>query len=264
MDLRIFLMLILVGIVVYGFIEIFRKTKILNFIVKKSSDSKEEDISSEEKIEESSSSLETVASYKENYSAESLLKENSVVSSHEVLKMQEKTPKVTLMKSDIVGSTVNILGKDQDISPGEVISLYIFPQSRKTINGKILYLALKSLNLEFGDTGIFHRVEKLEGSNQAQFSLAVAKEPGSFDLDNMFSSEYPGIVLFTVLSGPSAPLFAFEEMLSAARKIACKLMAEMCDKSGKKLTHHTLEFYRDQVRNSQRRKIFNKEEVLEV
>lgn len=253
MGLQILLLVVIVSIISYGLYELLLKELVLKSISQRKDKSKSNnDLIPQEKVAASS----------DRYEPSKVLNENAVISGMDVDTMKEDKPKVTLMKNKISGSTTNVLMLKDKIKSSEIISIYIFPQNKKDVDGKILYLALKSLNLVFSDTGIFHRVEDIKSSKQAQFSLALSKEPGVFDLDKMFESSYPGVVLFMVLNSPSSPMFAFEEMLSTARKLSCRLMGDLCDASMNKLTPQSIESTRDKVREYQRKKVFSKEEQL--
>src|SRR5690554_8044549 len=79
---------------------------------------------------------------------------------------------------------------------------------------------------------IFHRHESASSSSDKLFSMANALNPGVFDLDNLddgFSTR--SLCFFMSLPGPRQPKQAFELMLTAARKLASDLGAELKDRS---------------------------------
>ncbi len=55
------------------------------------------------------------------------------------------------------------------------------------------------------------------------FSVASLREPGTFDLEAMATTQYPGVALFVVLPGPAAAADAIDEMVFTARALAAQL-----------------------------------------
>jgi FtsZ-interacting cell division protein ZipA len=78
-----------------------------------------------------------------------------------------------------------------------VVSAYVLAEHQE-YTGYALLQALTICDLHYDHVSqIFH---KYGGNKQPWFSLAVAKEPGVFDFDQLGSVTYPGVVLFMDLS----------------------------------------------------------------
>jgi cell division protein ZipA len=115
--------------------------------------------------------------------------------------------------------------------------------------GQRLLESLTAEGLSFGKYDIFHR---LHGDGRPVFSVASLREPGTFDLEQMPFTSYPGIALFAVLPGPVSAAEAFDQMLFTARALATLLEGALADERGVPLTalrvtrlrEETLEFER--------------------
>ena len=64
------------------------------------------------------------------------------------------------------------------------------------------------------------------------------RDPGTFDVKTMAATQYPGILVFTVLPGPVGASEAFDEMLFTARALATHLDGALADEKGVPLTAH--------------------------
>ena len=95
--------------------------------------------------------------------------------------------------------------------------------------------ALQAEGLRFGRYQIFHR---LHDDGRPIFSVASLKDPGTFDPQTMPGTEYPGVLVFTVLPGPVGAGEAFDEMLFTARALATHLGGALADEKGVPLTAH--------------------------
>jgi cell division protein ZipA len=115
--------------------------------------------------------------------------------------------------------------------------------------GQRVLEALAAEGLGFGKYDIFHR---LHADGRPVFSVASLREPGTFDLEQMPGTTYPGIALFAVLPGPVPAAEAFDQMLFTARALATLLEGALADERGVPLTalrvarlrEETLEFER--------------------
>jgi cell division protein ZipA len=101
--------------------------------------------------------------------------------------------------------------------------------------GERILESLQAEGLQFGRYDIFHR---LHDNGRPLFSVASLKDPGTFDLQAMPQTEYPGVLVFTVLPGPAAAGEAFDEMLFTARALATHLGGALADDKGVPLTAH--------------------------
>ncbi len=134
----------------------------------------------------------------------------------------------------------------RDTAPKQkIIALRVIsPPGGARFAGDALRNALEREGLSFGRYSIFHR--ELE-DNQVLFSVASLVEPGSFDLAEMPTREYPGVSLFAVLPGPFTGTRVFDEMLSAGRHLATKLGGLLQDDKRQPLTGQKVLDLRDSV-----------------
>ena len=135
------------------------------------------------------------------------------------------------------------------LSPDEqskVISIRMLPQTDQLLSGEQLALALRAAGLQYGKFDIFHRIDTLNPP-QALFSVASLVEPGSFDLNQVEDSEYPGINFFMVLPGPDDMMAAFDEMLTAASSVAESLGANLFDERGSTLSVQRARYMREEL-----------------
>ncbi len=135
------------------------------------------------------------------------------------------------------------------LSPDEqsrVITIRVLPQTGQLLSGKQLALALRAAGLQYGKFDIFHRVDPQKPAH-ALFSVASLVEPGSFDLNQLEKSEFPGINFFMVLPGPDHILAAFDEMLSAASSLAESLEANLFDERGSTLSVQRARYMREEM-----------------
>jgi len=139
------------------------------------------------------------------------------------------------------------------------------PQSRRVERRKILSLRLaiapqryegakllESLlaeSLQHGKYGIFHR---LHTDGNIVFSVASMVEPGTFDLEKMSETMYPGITMFTQLPGPVPGMHALNELIACARRLQANLGGTLQDERGVPLTVHRIERMRQEVREFER------------
>jgi cell division protein ZipA len=139
------------------------------------------------------------------------------------------------------------------------------PQSRRVERRKILSLRLaiapqrlegakllESLlaeSLQHGKYGVFHR---LHADGTIVFSVASMVEPGSFELEKMSETLYPGITMFTQLPGPVPGMHALNELIACARRLQANLGGTLQDERGVPLTVHRIERMRQEVREFER------------
>ncbi len=115
-------------------------------------------------------------------------------------------------------------------------------------SGNKLLGALKSEGLEFGRYDIFHRARE---DGRLLFSVASLLEPGSFDLQQMPDTSYPGVSLFAVFPGPEHAPLVFDDMLAMARRLADRLGATLQDERGQPLGIHRMLAIREELAHFQ-------------
>jgi cell division protein ZipA len=112
-------------------------------------------------------------------------------------------------------------------------------------SGAHLRTALEAESLHFGKYQIFHRTTPQDA---VVFSVASMLEPGSFDLDQMFHEQYPGIVLFAQLPCAVDGLTVLSELISCARKLQQTLGGVVQDDLAAPLLAPRIEQLRKEVR----------------
>ncbi len=133
-------------------------------------------------------------------------------------------------------------------TPPEVISFYVMARKPGTFYGKRLLEALREVNVVYGDYQIFHRYEHQDGTGNKIFSIALAVEPGVFELSKMDTLATPGVVLFFEVTSPNQSIAAFELMLRTAKLLANRLDGEIKDGERKPLMLNTIEKIRERIR----------------
>src|SRR5262249_11123531 len=130
----------------------------------------------------------------------------------------------------------------------KILSVRIASSPQK-IEGAKLMEALLAESLQHGKYGIFHRVHS-DGS--VVFSIASMVEPGTFDLEKMSETLYPGVTMFTQLPGPVPGMHALNELIACARRLQANLGGTLQDERGVPLTVHRIERMRQEVREFER------------
>jgi cell division protein ZipA len=126
------------------------------------------------------------------------------------------------------------------------LRLAIAPQR---IEGAKLQESLLAESLQHGKYGIFHR---LHADGNIVFSVASMVEPGTFELEKMNETMYPGITMFTQLPGPVPGMHALNELIACARRLQANLGGTLQDERGVPLTVHRIERMRQEVREFER------------
>lgn len=117
------------------------------------------------------------------------------------------------------------------------------------IDGSRLRAALEAEQLQHGKYAVFHR---LHDNGASIFSVASMVEPGTFDLEKMAETQYPGITLFAQLPGPVPGMHALNELVACARRLQQNLNGTLQDDRGVPLTVHRIERMRQEVREFER------------
>jgi len=115
----------------------------------------------------------------------------------------------------------------------KILALRVTSMAPERFGGADLLDALRSEGLSFGRYEIFHR---LHDDGRPIYSVASLKEPGTFDLEAMPETDYPGVAMFAVLPGPVSAAEAFDEMIFSARALATHLNGALADERGAPLT----------------------------
>ncbi|OUR68150.1 hypothetical protein A9Q80_02965 [Cycloclasticus sp. 46_83_sub15_T18] len=111
-----------------------------------------------------------------------------------------------------------------------VVQLLVVAKSGSVMAGSELLAAFSELELEFGDMGVFHRYQSLDGADKAEcFHVANMLEPGTFPVDSMAEFSSTGLVLFFQSSDVVGSEQVFEDMLTAARALAELFDASLID-----------------------------------
>jgi cell division protein ZipA len=118
--------------------------------------------------------------------------------------------------------------------------------STPRFSGAHLRSALEGESLGFGKYQIFHRTTPAGGP---LFSVASMLEPGTFDLEQMFHEQYPGIVLFAQLPAALDGMSVLGELIACARKLQQSLGGVLQDEQGTPLLALRIEQLRREVRD---------------
>jgi cell division protein ZipA len=130
----------------------------------------------------------------------------------------------------------------------KILSLRI-AMAPQRVEGAKLMEALLAESLQHGKYSIFHR---LHTDGSVIFSVASMVEPGTFDLEKMGETLYPGITMFAQLPGPVPGMHALNEVIACARRLQANLGGTLQDERGVPLTVHRIERMRQEVREFER------------
>jgi cell division protein ZipA len=111
-------------------------------------------------------------------------------------------------------------------------------------SGEELRAALESEGLRHGKYDVFHQ---LTAEGASVFSVASMVEPGTFDLEQMNDSQYPGVTLFAQLPGPIPGSHALQQLVTCGRRLQETLGGTLQDERGVPLTVHRTERLRQDV-----------------
>lgn len=142
------------------------------------------------------------------------------------------------VESDVADAQV------QSDSKSDIIVLYILAKPSNLLTGDKINSAAQANGLIFGDMNIFHR---LDGDEQAVFSLANMIEPGNFDPDSIHEMTTTGLTMFMQISGLSNPADDFDEMLRCAYHMSEMLGATLCSHRRQPITQADAEYYRNLI-----------------
>ncbi len=145
----------------------------------------------------------------------------------------------------------NTRSEEPEESPVLVISV----AGRQPLNGKMLFKLVEACGMEFGEMKIFHRHEDGPNQGSVQFSMANAIKPGYFEIDEKENFSTPAVTFFLEMSQPRDLMNAFECMLGTAQAVSENLDGVMKDENRSVLRPQTIEHYRQQVRDFERRRL---------
>jgi cell division protein ZipA len=117
--------------------------------------------------------------------------------------------------------------------PQKIFAVRVTASGTSRLSGERVIESLHAEGLQFGKYQIFHR---LHDNGRPVFSVASLRDPGTFDLQEMPQTQYPGVLVFVVLPGPVQAGEAFDEMLFTARALATHLGGTLADEQGTPLT----------------------------
>jgi cell division protein ZipA len=140
----------------------------------------------------------------------------------------------------------------------EVLVISVVAREADGFKGPALLQNILESGLRFGDMDIFHRHESMAGNGEILFSMANAKKPGTFDLDDMDMFSTPVVSFFLQLPGPRHPKQAFDLMIAAARKLSTELNGDLKDDKRSVLTAQTIEHYRQRIAEFERKLLSHK------
>jgi cell division protein ZipA len=125
-------------------------------------------------------------------------------------------------------------------------------------SGDDLYQLMLACGLIYSDQKFFQRHE--DGPNQGpiQFWVANLIEPGTFNLVEIDIWFTRGVTFFMTLPGAHDTLRAFYYMLETAQCLAHNLGGELHDEKHSALCSQTIEHYRQQIREFERRSMFKR------
>jgi cell division protein ZipA len=118
-------------------------------------------------------------------------------------------------------------------APQKIIAIRVTALAPARFDGAELLESLRAEGLGFGRYEIFHH---LHDDGRPIFSVASLKEPGTFDIESMETTQYPGVAMFAVLPGPVPAADAFDDMIFTARALATHLNGALADERGAPLT----------------------------
>ncbi|MBK6348943.1 MAG: cell division protein ZipA C-terminal FtsZ-binding domain-containing protein [Steroidobacteraceae bacterium] len=117
--------------------------------------------------------------------------------------------------------------------PQKILAIRVTAAAPARFDGAQLLAALRAEGLGFGRYEIFHCLHE---DGRPIYSVASLREPGTFDIEAMPATYYPGVAMFAVLPGPVPAAAAFDEMIFAARALATHLSGSLTDERGAPLT----------------------------
>ena len=135
----------------------------------------------------------------------------------------------------------------------ENINITLMPRNNyELIDGKTILSLVSQYGLKYGAMNMFHRYEHKDGSGILWFSMMGINQEGitPFDLNQLPTSKYNGLVLFLSLPHPKATQ-GFDTMMSVVNLIANDLNALILDENNEILTRERRQQLRAEVQEYQ-------------
>ena len=125
-------------------------------------------------------------------------------------------------------------------TPEMLIQVAVLAQDEGVLPGTELLNSFTSLNLEFGEMGIYHRYQNQHAVKKPVFHVVNVTEPGVFPAGDMADFETKGLMLFMQASESVDAVATFEEMLAAAHYLSEQFKASLMDEKMQPLTLHRI------------------------
>lgn len=145
-------------------------------------------------------------------------------------------------------------GRRPDPAIERIVSLFVTAREGRQFHGSDLVVAAEKVGLEYGDMGIFHRLDDRAVELGPVFSVANMLKPGSFDMAHIETLATPGLGFFMTLPGPVSALDAWDAMLPAAQRMAELLDGVVLDAERNALGRQGIQHVREDLRNWDRQR----------
>jgi cell division protein ZipA len=134
-----------------------------------------------------------------------------------------------------------------------IVTWYVAARAGEMLAGTDVVVAAEKAGLQFGDMGIFHRIQDGKPELGPIFSVANMIKPGSFDMARVAALETPGLSFFMTLPGPIPALDAWDTMLPTAQRLGELLDGLVLDEDRNALGRQRIAYIRDDLRGWDRR-----------
>lgn len=145
---------------------------------------------------------------------------------------------------------------DLSVAAGDeekVVALSVMAPNAQPYAGSDLRDALLKMGLKFAEPGVFRRSLDTHNGTVALFTVANIVEPGVFARQSAQGETFPGVVFIMQLPGPFDGLSTFEQMLTAAQRLAQQLGGQVLDARRCDLTTQSIEHIREELVEYRRR-----------
>lgn len=120
-------------------------------------------------------------------------------------------------------------------TPNMTVILTIMAGSGNMLEGSSILLAIQEQKLKLRQ-GIFECFLDGQAQGKSLFGVGHLLEPGTFELETINTLNTPGLIMFMQLPGPLEPVQATHRLVAAAKTLADKLGARVCDERRNKIT----------------------------
>ncbi len=145
--------------------------------------------------------------------------------------------------------------KAESIESAEPQVLSLIVTAHDYFDGAHLFKLVEACGMAFGEMDIFHRHEQNNGQGPIQFSMVNGVKPGTFDLAKKDEFATPAVSFFLQMGEPKDLMNAFDCMLATAQCVADNLQGDVKDENHSVMRPQTIEHYRQQVRDFERRRL---------